>query len=326
MPFPGGNTAARWREPEWLAASDSWIASHVDVVGTIEERRAEGWSVVRKVPTPAGTVWFKACAPEHAYEVPLVERLADRDCVPRVIASDRERGWLLVEDAGVALRHYLDGVDYLTRWRRAVARYARLQIEATDLVHAMLADGVVDRRPRTLAGAFAAVLEDRALLQPDTENALTDHELERGHAALPGIEALADEIVALGVPDTIEHNDLHDGNILVDGDDLRIIDWGDAGVSHPFCSLALTVHVLTHVLKAEAEDPRVAGVLDAYLEPWEERHGRDAVRTSLDRALVLGDVAGALKWHYVISSLAPDERQDFREDMPRIVRRVLAHL
>ena len=44
-----------------------------------------------------------------------------------------------------------------------------------------------------------------------------------------------------GVPETIQHDDLHDGQVYVRNGSYRLLDWGDACVSHPFFTMAVTL-------------------------------------------------------------------------------------
>jgi len=43
-------------------------------------------------------------------------------------------------------------------------------------------------------------------------------------------------VEALGIPDTLLHNDLNRANILFDGERCVIADWSEAGVGNPFLS------------------------------------------------------------------------------------------
>jgi hypothetical protein len=61
---------------------------------------------------------------------------------------------------------------------------------------------------------------------------------------------------------------LHDGNVYVDARRLRIIDWGDAVVSHPFSTLRVTLDVVADRLNLPADAPALARIRRAYLEPW----------------------------------------------------------
>ncbi len=45
------------------------------------------------------------------------------------------------------------------------------------------------------------------------------------------------ELAAHEVPQRVQHDDLHLANVYAEGERLRVLDWGDASVSHPFASL-----------------------------------------------------------------------------------------
>ena len=60
-------------------------------------------------------------------------------------------------------------------------------------------------------------------------------------AILPEYAERCELLAAFGIPETIQHDDLHDGNVFVrDGRNL-FFDWGDSCVSHPFHTLVVTL-------------------------------------------------------------------------------------
>ena len=117
------------------------------------------------------------------------------------------------------------------------------------------------------------------------------------------------------LPDSIQHDDLHDHNIFVRGDEYRIIDWGDSCVAHPFHSLAVALAVVEHRLGADAVEP----VRAAYVDAWSV----SATSEQLEAAFRLGFVSGTLKWHEV-RNLVPDKTRDgFDDGLPLRLRKVL---
>jgi hypothetical protein len=50
---------------------------------------------------------------------------------------------------------------------------------------------------------------------------------------LSELRAWGEELASLGVPPTIDHQDLHPGNILGTSTDSRPFDWGDSVVGSP---------------------------------------------------------------------------------------------
>ena len=79
------------------------------------------------------------------------------------------------------------------------------------------------------------------------------------------------------MPDSLQHDDLHSNSACWPGeaDDLssvRIIDWGDASVGHPFETMLATLNSIAFHAGALREDrrmddPRVLRIRDAYMEP-----------------------------------------------------------
>jgi aminoglycoside phosphotransferase (APT) family kinase protein len=66
----------------------------------------------------------------------------------------------------------------------------------------------------------------------------------------------------------VQHDDLHMANLYAQGGRLRLLDWGDASISHPFASLVVTFRFLEERNRLQPGDPWFARLRDAYLEPW----------------------------------------------------------
>jgi aminoglycoside/choline kinase family phosphotransferase len=176
-------------------------------------------------------VWFKANTEELRYEA-LVTHLVSRrvpDRVPPLLADDVERGWMLMEDAGRRLREVIAEERDLSRWDDVLDGAADIARAVEPDVGELLAAGVPDLRLATLPEQYAELVET------------TDVD-QRFRDAVPRVRELADELASYGVTETLQHDDLHDGQVFVTGDDRQLIlDWGDAVVSHPFFTLSVTL-------------------------------------------------------------------------------------
>jgi hypothetical protein len=106
--------------------------------------------------------------------------------------------------------------------------------------------------------------------------------------------------------DTLQHDDLHSNNICWAGevDDLssvRIIDWGDASVGHPFGTMLATLNSIAFhagVLNDDGriDDPHVLRIRDAYLEPFTDLGSRKELLRWVTLARSTGCVARAIAW------------------------------
>jgi hypothetical protein len=233
---------------------EAWIREHVQPTGAIELALARPWGTVLRVPLAGGIAWFKACAPVQRFEPRLTAALAARwlDRLPEVIAHDEARAWLLLADAGEPLGIGGDPAP----WLDLLPRYAELQRGEAAHTDQHLAGGVPDRR----LAKFPTLYEETL----SRASSLSSEELVRRRAFTQQFGELSAELDARGIPETIQHDDLHGANIYRRDGELRILDWGDSCVSHPF----RTLYVTFEHLFLPRDDPWLARLRDAYLEPW----------------------------------------------------------
>jgi len=272
-----------WEDPAFLAEARSWIEAHVHVTGEIEQPHVRPWSTVLRVPTSGGDVWFKAAVPglDHDARVTAILAGLRPDVVLAPIALDLDRGWMILPDGGERLREVLDRERHPRRWLEIMPLYAELQIAAAPHADELLATGLPDYRASRIP-VLVEWISERL-------------ELDAPPRAL--VEDLATELDATGIPDSVQHDDLHDGNVFVlpDGGHA-VFDWGDACASHPFASLVVGLRGIAYRFELAERDPDLERIRDAYLEPW-KGYGD---RPSLLRAVELADTAGrlfrALSW------------------------------
>ena len=214
--------------------------------------------MVLRVPFADGVAWFKACAPVQAFEPRLTAQLFARwpDRVAEVLAHDEERAWLLLADAGTPMRTFGNPPEL---WLEALPPYAELQRGEAAHAHDHLAHGVPDLRIAALPARYENFLRGELPLEHD--------EICRLRKFAPRFAELCAELAAYGMPETIQHDDLHHANVYQQDERLRVLDWGDSSVSHPFFSLVVTFRFLEEINKLPPSDPWVARLRDAYLAP-----------------------------------------------------------
>ena len=249
-------------------------------------------------------MWFKACAPSHRFEAGLVGSLARTkpDLLPPVVACDAERGWLLTAHAGTSFRQLGNPPEL---WLQLLPHYAELQRDA------IVPSPVPDRTLPRWAELYAELASSELPLEPQ--------EAERLRRYAPHFEALCEELAGHGLPSAVQHDDLHDTNAFADGDRVRIGDWGDASLSHPFVSLVVTYRFLEERNGLDPADPWFARLRDAYLEPW----GTDLV-DAFELAQRLGRFAHVFGWVSLRRVLPPAERAAYDVPFRLVLRRALA--
>jgi len=262
----GFDALTPWSEPGWRAEALSWAEDRLRAAGHEPGDRAglrvrlRPWSVVAGIPVRGGaTAWFKANAPASAFESALAGALPAwvPGQVLTPLAVEPGRGWTLFADGG---RSLADAPALPDAWETPLQQYAELQRDLAAHADALLELGVPDRRPPLLAGGMSMLLARAS----GVDDAV--------HDAIGGLGARyagwCAELAGSGVPVTLDHGDLQDGQVFVRGDGRYVFhDWDAASVAFPFASLAVTARVVR--ARFGADGPAVlARLRDAYLEPW----------------------------------------------------------
>jgi hypothetical protein len=277
----------QWRDPLWLAGAIEWIDARLADAGRrrtgeADQMHVRPWATVLSVPTDEGTVFFKANAPELKHEALVSLLLGQRvpDRVPPLLADDLERGWMLMEDGGRRLREVIAEERDMSRWGDILDGAADIARAMEPDVERLLAAGVRDVR--------LAVLPDRYadLVAPD-------HVEQRFRDAVPRVREMAEELASYGVTETLQHDDLHDGQVFVRGDRQLILDWGDAVISHPFFTLSVTLEGVVVWGVDDVENAvDIEPLIDRYLRRYDPE--RPELRGAFPLALRLGWVCRAV--------------------------------
>jgi aminoglycoside phosphotransferase (APT) family kinase protein len=307
---------APWARAGWLAEASEWIESSLAALGRaptgpVEQVRSWFLSSVLRVPTKGGPVYFKATtlSPLFVDEGRVMQGLARlfRREVPRPLAIERSRRWMLLDDiGGPAL-----GWDAPLEERESVLRvFAFMQVASSSNLDALLAMGCIDRRPAWLAR------ETRKLLRDDEALAgLDEHETVRLRSLEPLVVALCVRLDEGGVPDALVHGDLHLGNVARVGRSYVFFDWTDACVAHPFLDL-IEVH------REEDQDVR-ARLRDAYLSIWTDYGSPEELLELWEVATPLAALNQAVSYRHILANAEPGAVQEIEWWLPHWLRQVL---
>jgi Ser/Thr protein kinase RdoA (MazF antagonist) len=179
-----------------------------------------------------------------------------------------------------------------------------------------VAAGVPDNRSTRAVDKFLAALDDQRLMRELPLAPLTADELARVRSLEPRLREAVGTLDALGLPDSIQHDDLHAWNVCVREGAYRFIDWGDSCVGHPLGSLGVPLwHVPDDTGRARAR------VRDAYLEPWTRLAARHELAAACDAAVLVAHMTGVLKWALLHAHLA--ERGGYEDVIPKRLRELL---
>jgi hypothetical protein len=293
-----------WARAGWFDEAAAWIKQELgrnklELVGPIEQRRNWFRSAILRVQTDAGAAYFKASPQMFRCEAALTMLLA-AECparMPRVLAADPERNWLLMRDFG---KTTLSEVEDVTLWEETLRAYAQIQIAYAARVEEILRLGCPDLRLDKLAAQIDTILADPLLpLTGRQWRRLSASEVAELRSLAPHLKRMCGRLKGYGVPETLEHGDLHDRNIILNGRDFLYFDWSDACITHPFFGLS----IFFRFQEMENCLPRVRERLrDAFLAGWARFGPTEYLIEAYELAYRLAPLFHALFYHRVILS------------------------
>lgn len=283
-----------------MVEAEEWARSQLDVT-ELTPYRSRPWADVWRVRTGAGTWWLKANGVATTYEPRLLAQLAelDSDLLPQCRVHPRQP-WALIADAGgpLAAHDPVPGLDeQVDFWCVLLAGYAELQQQFG--AGSRPDTGMPDFSPDRLLDRFDEVLGDEVWFATAAAPELTVEQLLRIRRVRPLLAEAVDRLRD-SRPATVQHDDLHQNNVLVPPAGPlagRIIDWGDAVRAHPFGTMLVTLNSLAAGWAVPLDNPRLLRVRDAYLEPWRTRGESVAeLVTELDLVLRTAGLTRAAGW------------------------------
>ena len=318
----GTTGVATWQDPQWRRGALDWAAEQLartgrQPVSDPEQPHVRPWSTAFRLRlADGGVAWLKSVGTGSAHEPPLADALGRwaPEHVLRAIAVDRERRLLLLPDGGRTLR--AAGSADPGAWEAMLRDHARLQIALVPHADALLALGVPDHRPERLPGLVEDLLADDDAQLTGRDGGLAPGDRARVLAGLGDYVRACTDLAAGGVPASLQHDDLHDGNVFVGDGRHRFFDWGDSSVSHPFLTLLVPLRFAARVLELPYGDRRLFRLRDAYLDQWLDFGAAEELREHCAMALRVGPLQRALTWRRILRGIHPDERARWADAVP----------
>jgi hypothetical protein len=324
----------QWEDSAWLKKVHEWIHSQTDkqnikITGEIEQPHMYPWSTVLRIPTDQGTLFFKATAAETVYETALTQKLAEYypANLPEFVATDATQGWMLMRDGGEALRASIRPNKDIKPWIPVIKLFSEVQVGCVDHVSELLALGIPDWRLMHLPKLYAELLADADSVLVDQPKGLTSEEFNRVQELAPRFAQICDQLAAFGIPETVNHGDFHDGNVLVKDGKITLFDWGDGCIAHPFISLRTFFVSIEIALGLDdfAFTPEMQGLLDIYLEPWMKFASREKLQEAYFLSRCVASIVKTLMWHQTVSPLTGPLREEYAHIVPELFREFMEY-
>ncbi len=291
----------RWWSAAWRSVAEDWLRTTLSRQGievfSVDQPRVRFWSTQLRAETSSGVVWFKENAPSQAFEAGLVEVVAD--LAPRHVdvplATDRDRGWLVTRDLGqtIGAAGEVGVEDYAAVLREWGVVQRQLETAGDQVIGA----GVTWFRESEAAEWAVAVADECAALSLGDARRINSAERALVADGVFRIAAAAAELEASGIPDSLQHNDLHPWNAFrMPSGELTFIDLGDALWCHPWATARNPLWGMRIRLELARDAPALRRVEDAYLELWTDVAPLRELRRLLPAAERLSCLHRAASW------------------------------
>jgi hypothetical protein len=323
-----------WEEVAWLKQAHEWIQAEtnredIEITGAIKQTHIYPWSTVMRVPTEGGALFFKASAQDVAPEAALTQALARwyPNNIPELVSVDTGRGWMLMRDAGEPLRATIRSTGDLKPWERVIVLYSAIQRRLIEHIPELLAMGLPDWRLATLPARYTQLLEETGGLALAFDGGLSAAEFRRLEELAPRFERICKDLASFGIPETLNHGDFHDGNVLLRNGRITLFDWGDGNITHPFMSLRTFFVSIENSLKLDdyAFTPEMAALLEIYLEPWERLASKKDLLEAFALSRCVASIVKALAWHISVSTLKGPIRERYSGIVPELLKEFLVY-
>jgi len=191
------------------------------------------WSDIQAFDTAQGKFFLKHTSNHFALEPFITQKLHDEfDAhVPHVLAINNDLHCFLMIDAGIRLRDYQPADIQLDR--QAIQYYQAIQKNSENYIEDWITFGIPDWRLDKLPALYHEFIGQEDFLAE--QGVFELNELQK---LTPTLTALCEQLNQLNIPQTLDHCDFHDRNILIhlDTKALTIIDWPETVITHPYFS------------------------------------------------------------------------------------------
>lgn len=270
MTIAGDDQALQWAIKYLTSHKQFSVQSHQKIVET-------SYSVVFKIETSHGVIYLKQTPEKLFIESKNLAFLHAQGCgnIPECIAENRALCCFLMLSCGDELLRQLfkRDVDF-NQLRQGILNYTNIQRLLEKKAQQLISLGTPDWRLHRFASLYYQLIKQDDLLITD---GLTRKEIDRLHQLYPTCIKLCEDLSAYAIPETINHCDFHENNMLLDKKTgaINIIDWGEMVITHPFFSLNGCLWHITYFNELKQTDliylKLQVGCIAAWLDLYDEK-------------------------------------------------------
>jgi len=281
--------ALRWAEKQISSSKKLQLINHEKIAHTT-------YSIVYKLTLENGEMYLKIVPSQLFLEAKTLQFLRAQDCrhIPEILAQNEQLSCFLMKSCGSQpLRQCFDDKINIEQLKQGIVNYTKIQRKVEKQTERLLALGAHDWRVKQFSAAYLELTQDSELLLRD---GLTQNEINHLQRQYPRFLQRCKSLMQYNLPETLNHCDFHDNNMLYvkQTGDINIIDWSEVAVTHPFFSLSGLLWNLKHFYHMTEKEPAYQALKQHCIRPWLDLHDKDILLKCFNIADKLDGVFAAL--------------------------------
>lgn len=264
--------------------------------------RAMPWSQVYKVKTDRCDLYLKHQTKPFAAELNVLKFLGGcySNFVPKLVASHHEKLYILLIDSGEPLRNELKLSYNANLPARILKQYAKIQIDLCRNVQELIDLDIPDWRLMQMPSIYEEMLTWKKLLIND---GLTKAEYNLLAELKTSFNSVCQNLSEFNIPESIEHCDFHDNNLLIKNDHIVISDWGDTVITHPFFSIITFLLSACRNHNISENNDVYKRLKSTYLDEWQEFESKERLLQAFDLVKLINPIKYVVSFYRI--SLCP---------------------
>ena len=279
----------KWAKQYLVSEQNTTILSVQKIVNT-------SYSMVHRIVTTMSTVYLKQTPKMLFLEPKTLAFLHQMGCksIPTLIAENDAFYCFLMTGCGdESLRYLFKSHMDIQSLKQGISNFTKIQRLLENQVTVLQSLKLPDWRLEHFPLLYSRLIEQEQLLMKD---GLTKKEVDHLHQLYPTCITLCENLAAYDIPETLNHCDFYENNMLLDRKTgtINIIDWGETVITHPFFSLCGCLWNLTYFQRLQQTDPIYLQLQSHCIAAWRDIYDEVTLLQAFSIATQLSGIFAAL--------------------------------
>jgi len=219
--------------------------------------------------------------------------------IPTIIAYNNKLHCFIMTNCGdISLRSLFNGNIELQLLKTGIYNYTKIQRQLENKVVELIDLNTPDWRLNKLPALYNQLINQQDLLISD---GLTQTEINKLQQLSPICSEFCHDLSCYQIPDTINHCDFHENNMLLNkhNGQINIIDWGETVITNPFLSLNGCLWNITYFNSINSDDKEYRNLQKYCIAAWLDLYTEEKLLKAFEVANNILGIYAALAYEHM---------------------------